>query len=222
MSPEKPTGRRRYDSPLRTAQAAGTRQAVLAAATALFEQRGWAATSMRDVARAAGVSVETIYTGFGSKSELLKQALDVAVAGDDDPVPVMERPAFAALGQGGLQDRLTAGAVLVTETNRRTARLVATLREAARADAELAERHVESRRQHRDTARAALSRITAREVAEPEADGIWAIASAEVYELLTREAGWDDEQYQTWVAGVMGHLLGASANDTSGTERTRT
>ena len=80
--------RRRYESPRRVEHAAQTRAAVLEAATALFGENGWAGTGMRDVARAAGVAVETVYANFGSKAELLLAALDVAVVGDTQPIPL--------------------------------------------------------------------------------------------------------------------------------------
>ena len=67
------------------------RQAVLEAATARFCERGWAA-SVRDIARAAGVSVETVYAHFGSKVDLLNAVVDVAVVGDDEPVALVDRP----------------------------------------------------------------------------------------------------------------------------------
>jgi AcrR family transcriptional regulator len=54
--------------------------AIVAAASRLFAENGWSGTGMRDVARAAQVSVEFVYANFGSKSSLLKQALDVATA----------------------------------------------------------------------------------------------------------------------------------------------
>ena len=60
---------------------------------------------MRDVARAAGVSVETVYASFRSKGDLLMAALDVAVVGDAGPVPLDQRPEFAALGSGTLRQR---------------------------------------------------------------------------------------------------------------------
>src|SRR2546425_12063349 len=92
--------RRRYESPRRRRHAAQTREVVLEAATGLFGQNGWAGTGMRDVARAAGVAVETVYSYFGSKAELLLAALDVAVVGDGRTIPLGERPEFAALGEG--------------------------------------------------------------------------------------------------------------------------
>ena len=79
MSSGQPQARRTYRSTRRREQAAETQAAILEAATRLFGERGWAATGMRDVARQAGVSVETVYTGFGSKSDLLMAAIDVAV-----------------------------------------------------------------------------------------------------------------------------------------------
>ena len=80
------------------------RQAVLEAATALFAERGWSA-SVRDIARSAGVSVETVYAHFGSKIDLFNQVVDGAVDGDDDPVALVDRPEFAALSRGRRHER---------------------------------------------------------------------------------------------------------------------
>src|SRR5829696_9045447 len=126
--------RRTYRSPHRQQQAAETRAAVLGAAVQLFGERGWAGTGMREVARAAGVSVETVYAGFGSKSDLLMAALDVAVVGDAEPVPLDQRPEFAALGSGTRQQRAMAAARLVTAVHQRTSGVYLALREAAASD----------------------------------------------------------------------------------------
>src|SRR4051812_12289938 len=83
---------RTYRSDRRAAQAATTRRRVLAAATALFQAQGSAATPVRAVAGGAGVSVQTVEAQFGSKPRLLKACIDVAIAGDDEAVPVLERP----------------------------------------------------------------------------------------------------------------------------------
>ena len=92
--------KRSYDSPRRRAMAADTRVVVLEAAARLFAERGWSGTSVRDVAREAGVSVETVYASVGSKTKLLTRAIEVGVVGDDEPVPLAERPEFVALGRG--------------------------------------------------------------------------------------------------------------------------
>src|SRR2546422_11566269 len=72
---------RRYDSTRRRAQAAQTRQDILKAAQQLFREGGYAGTTITDVAAAAGVAVETIYRGFGSKGGPFKGGVGGAVAG---------------------------------------------------------------------------------------------------------------------------------------------
>lgn len=117
------SGTRRYRSPLRRMQAAQARAVVLEAATRLFAERGWAGTGVRDIARAAEVSVETVYATFGSKADLLKAALEVAIVGDDAQVPLADRPVYTAIGTGRTTgDRIESGARLIATINERTHR----------------------------------------------------------------------------------------------------
>ena len=139
-----PRGVRRYDSTLRRGRRAEP-EAILDAATTLFAERGWA-VAVRDIADAAGTSIETIYAHFGSKPELLKQVLDVGVVGDDEPVALAERPEFTALSQGSPGERAAAAAALVTAISRRTSGVQRTLREAAAVEPELAARLEEAAR----------------------------------------------------------------------------
>ena len=92
--PVKP--RRRYDASGRQEQARRSRWAMLQAARRLFLEQGYAATTMPAIAAAAGVSVQSVYKAFGNKPALLKTVFDVAIAGDDEPVPMLQR---AALGR---------------------------------------------------------------------------------------------------------------------------
>jgi AcrR family transcriptional regulator len=200
--------RRRYTSPLRAEQAAQTRAAVLAAATDLFATKGWAATGMRDVARDAGVAVETVYAGFGSKADLLQAALDVAVVGDDAPAALAERPAFLALAKGSFPARVETAARLVTEINRRTAGLARALREAARVNADLAGRLSANEQRRRQSVRQAVELVAGGPVPQATSDGLWAAVGVEPYLLLVEQGGWDDAQYQRWVADLVGRLLG--------------
>lgn len=199
--------RRRYSSARRAEQAAQTRAAVLAAATGLFATRGWGATGMRDVARDAGVAVETVYAGFGSKADLLQAALDVAVVGDDDPSALAERPAFLALARGSFEERVGTAARLVTEINRRTAGLARALREAAQADADLAGRLSANEQRRRQSVRQAAEAVAGGPVAQTTSDGLWAAVGADPYLLLVEQGGWDDAQYQRWVVDLIGRLL---------------
>ena len=105
---------RTYHSARRSEQARLTRRRVLAAATGLFERQGYAATTVRAVASDAGASVQTVEELFGSKPRLLKACIDVAIAGDDEQLPMLERDwttaARAATTPGELLD-IVAGVI---------------------------------------------------------------------------------------------------------------
>ena len=199
--------KRAYRSPRREQQAAETRAMVVAAAVRLFGERGWAATGMRDVARAAGVSVETVYASFRSKGDLLLAAIEVAVVGDDAPVPLDQRPEFAALGSGTRPQRARAAARLVTAINQRTAGVILALREAAASDPELAGQMRAREQRRRVNVEQGTALVAGRAVTPEEADGLWAVLAVEVYQLLTGLSGWTAEQYEDWLAGVIDRLL---------------
>ena len=199
--------RRSYESPRRLEHAAQTRTAVLQAATQLFGERGWAGTGMRDVARAAGVAVETVYANFGGKPELLLAALDVAVVGDSEPIPLADRPEFADLGRGTRAERLGAAARLVRLVHERTYGLGKALREAAAGDALLAKRLSEAEERRRSNVEQAIELVTGRPIGETERDGVWAVVSMQVYQLLVDVAGWTPDRYEEWIADTIGRLL---------------
>ena len=180
---------------------------MIAAATRLFSEKGWAATGMRDVAGAAGVAIETVYANFRSKSELLTACIDLAVVADDQPEPLADRTAFAALGRGSRTQRMRAAVHLLTDIHRRTAGVILALREAAASDPELARwrRAAEARRRADVEQAAAL--IAGRSVTAEECDGLWAVMAVEVYELLTEHRGWTPQRYERWLVGVMDQLL---------------
>src|SRR6188768_3933553 len=86
---------RRYHSTARQEQARRTRRAIIDAAHHLFLTDGFAATTMPAVAAASGVAVQTVYKAFANKPRLAKAVFDIAIAGDDDAVPVLEREALS-------------------------------------------------------------------------------------------------------------------------------
>src|SRR5438045_9693233 len=83
--------RRTYRSAQRAAQAQRTRERIIAAATEQFTTTGYPATTIRSIAASAGVSVASIELSFGTKAALLKAAIDVAIAGDHEPVAILNR-----------------------------------------------------------------------------------------------------------------------------------
>jgi AcrR family transcriptional regulator len=198
--------RRSYDSSRRRAMAADNRAAVLRAAAELFATRGWS-TGMRDIAKAAEVSVETVYATAGSKGELLLRAIDVGVVGDDADVPLSERPAFLALGEGGRAERVAATARLITDSNGRVAALHRTLAHAAAGDPELAERLSEAEAAQREQYAQGVRRVLGRRPGKDLVDGVWALGSTEVYLQLTGTAGWSPRKYCHWLAERIGQLL---------------
>jgi AcrR family transcriptional regulator len=200
-------GRRRYESPLRAAQAGQTRTAVLAAATSLFIERGWNGTGMRDVARAAHVSVETVYANFGSKAELLKQAIDVAVVGDTAPVPLAERDYFRRLGEGSPAERAAATAVLLATLHQRTARLYRVLNQAAAGDPQLGQLLAGNLRDERESVRQGAIAVAGRAVPDEDVDALFAILGTQVFLLLTETRGWTVPMYQSWVARTLFMVL---------------
>ena len=199
--------RRKYRSPLREAQAGQTRRAILAAASQLFAEHGWGGTGMRGVARAARVSVETVYANFGSKSELLKQALDVAVVGDDEPVPLSERPVFRALAEGDLAARAQAAGHLLATMHRRTAPLQRVLQQAAPSDPDLTALLRRGHATERMSVHQGVRAVAQREVTETEVDAMFAVFGTDVFLLLTETCGWTDEAYKSWVATTVVRLL---------------
>src|ERR1700761_2972788 len=89
--------KRSYDASGRRERARARRLAVVLAARDLFERDGYRPTTIAAIAAHAGVSAESVYKGFGTKAALAKAVFDLALAGDDEPVPVAERPAMQAV-----------------------------------------------------------------------------------------------------------------------------
>lgn len=191
---------RTYRSPRRAQQARETRSAVLAMARRMFAERGWAATSIRDVAGAAGVSVETVYGAVGVKSALFSAAYDGAVVGDDDPTPLAERPMFQVMAQGAtLAERAEAGADLIVAILRRTTGLERALREGAASDPVLAELYAAEEAKRRIDDERGLKLVLRRDVTQREIDLFWAQTSPEMYEALVSKSGWTPDQYRDWI-----------------------
>ncbi|WP_152184974.1 TetR/AcrR family transcriptional regulator [Segeticoccus rhizosphaerae] len=92
-----PAVKRPYDATGRREQARARRHSVVLTARDLFERDGYRATTVTAIADAAGVSPEMVYKTFGTKAALAKAVFDVTLAGDDEPVPIRERPAMVAL-----------------------------------------------------------------------------------------------------------------------------
>ena len=80
----------------RRERAKATQWRIVKAAYTLFCARGYAGTTMAQIAEAAGVAVQTVYFTFHTKSALLSRAYDFAVMGEDEPLGPDKQPWFGA------------------------------------------------------------------------------------------------------------------------------
>jgi AcrR family transcriptional regulator len=204
-------GKRVYRSPLREEQARRTRSAVLDAAGACFLDHGYAATTMRDVAARAGVSVQTVF-GQGSKASLLLACVDRAVVGDDEAVPFAEREVFVRfLTAPDLDDKLAA----LTEITRRhvpqTLPMIWVFVDAAAGDAEIAAAWAEYEQRRRTDVRAlvgALAPWLRRDLdVGRAADIYWAFFSEAPARSLVHGLGWTVDEIADLLTDTLRRLL---------------
>ncbi len=199
--------KRSYESPLRKAQAAATRRAVIDAAAALFVDRGYVATSIDAIAETAGVSRATV-TSIGGKKDLLKTAYDVALVGDDEPVPFPLRPASLAVRAEPDPIRFVVGyAGLVTDINRRLAPIYEAVRGAASADPEVREVFEAIGQERRIGAGRVVGDLVGKGGrlrdgldTEAAADILWVLIDAGLFHLLVHRRGWTPERFDAWLA----------------------
>ncbi|MFF5216203.1 TetR/AcrR family transcriptional regulator [Micromonospora sp. NPDC000442] len=206
---------RPYRSRIREENARRTRQAVVAAATDLFVTRGYTATSLADVAVAAGVARPTVFAAFGSKAALLRQVLDEALAGDDEPVPVAQRPWYRPVWEAATgRAVLDAYAGVCTLIGGRTARVFETVRRAADGSPEVAEVWQTLLRNRRLGATMVVERLCSlggplRQGSDVEAaiDEVWFYNDPAHYGALVLERGWTEETFRHWLARSLRHAL---------------
>jgi AcrR family transcriptional regulator len=216
-----------YRSPLRAAQARATRLAIIEAAGRLFVERGYAATSIDAVAEAAGAGRATVFASVGGKAALLKAAYDVAVVGDDEPIPLPERPWAHHVRQGETQgERIKRYAEMVTMIDGRYAPIYEAFRGAASADPEVRqlwqEIRAERRRGGSNFVRLICQLGSLREGLEREAaaDIVWILNDPGLYHQLVLEQAWSPADFCTWLAETMHtQLLGPRTGRPRRTQR---
>ncbi|WP_169807425.1 TetR/AcrR family transcriptional regulator [Herbidospora cretacea] len=192
---------RRYRSPLREEQARRTHAAVVEAATACFVEKGYAPTTMKDIAARAGVSVETVY-GQGGKASLLLAAVDRTLAGDDTPVPVIERaPLRTVMDAPDARAALRRFRDVVVEGMPKALPLMYAFHAAAGGDGEIgaAYQTYEDRRLEDMTKIAESLAPDLRVPVEEAADVIWALFNTGAIHALMVGRGWGVERWADWM-----------------------
>ncbi|TML68575.1 MAG: TetR family transcriptional regulator [Actinobacteria bacterium] len=201
--------RRRYESPRRREQAAATRLAILEAAEGLFGERGYAGTSVAEIAEAAGVALKTVYAGFGSKAEVLRALWNLRLRGDEDPLPVQERPwVREVIEEPDPRRRLALVARNARVVRERTALLSEIVRQAAPSEAQIAELWERFQRELYELGMRRIAEtlerdgVLATDVATA-ADILWTLVHPDQYLLLVRERGWKPDVYERWLAEAL-------------------
>ncbi|WP_433179856.1 TetR/AcrR family transcriptional regulator [Actinoallomurus sp. CA-150999] len=200
----------------RARKAKETRGRMLEAARELFVQRGYGATSLQEIADRAGVAVQTIYFTFGNKRVLLKELVDVSIAGDHEPIATMDRPWFQeALAAETADAQLRLHVHGTRGILERVAPIIEMLRAATLADpgiAELWDQDVDPRSTvHTAVARALVTKPGIRDgvTAEYAADLLFGLLSPELYLLFVRDRGWSPDQWEHWSHETLSWRLGA-------------
>ena len=216
-------GARRYVSPLRRDAAARTTLAVLDAARQLFVAQGYTATTVDEIAARAGVSKPTVFAAAGSKQAILKQLRDIALAGDDEPVPVAQRPWYQeALAEPDPRRALRLYARNATAIHRRSAGVHEVLRAAAASDKDLHDLWRASEDERRCGARIVVdallqkSRLIAGLDRAAAIDIVWVFTASDLFWRLVRTRRWRVAQFQSWLGDTLCEQLLPPAEDHPG------
>jgi AcrR family transcriptional regulator len=203
---------------LRAARRADTEAKVLRAAGDLFVAQGYAATTLTQVASAAGVAARTVYVRFGTKAALLARAVGVALVGDTAPVPVADRDwARRALTARTAAERIAISARGSRELFERAGPLLVVATQAEATEPAIAEAAQTGRVETRQQIRTFWQTMSDDGLLPDGADVDWLadtstlLNSADTYVQMTRVLGWDMATYENWLYVTLSRLLEASA-----------
>ena len=190
-----------------------TRARVVDAGEQLFLDRGYLETTIEAVADVAGVAPQTVYYVFGTKRNLLAAVLDASIAGDVEPVAVLERPWFDEFGTAGdpasAVERLVEASVAILA---RASPIYEVIRQAA-ADPDVGVLLQENRRRRRDDQRRLIEVLGRSGHLRPgldvdtAADVFYGLLNEEVFLLLTGDCGWEVDRFRGWATSLMRHQL---------------
>jgi AcrR family transcriptional regulator len=194
----------------RQKKARQTRQRILSAAADLFTRQGYTATTIQQIAEQADVAWQTVYSVFGTKAAILSAAFDVAVAGDDEPIPVAERPFVQAI-RDAADPREKAGifAHHLRESAARTAGVVSVIESAATTDPEIAALWRKLRDQGLRGMTLAARGFQEQGALRPgltiarAADILWLYLGPWSYRVLVTQGGWTLDEYEAWLADTL-------------------
>lgn len=191
---------------LRAARAADTRRRIEEAARQCFADRGYAATTLREVAVEAGVAVQTVYATFGSKAAILR-SLRLRVVGDSEADDAWG----AALDASMVRVAVEAFAHSIRLRWEHGADIVAANTDAAHSDAAIraeVDAAVHVRRTGITLLAERLIHLEPRlEPAERVAALLEALTVTDAYAVLTGAHGWSPDDYEAWLTRAISDAL---------------
>jgi AcrR family transcriptional regulator len=201
---ERVNPKRRYESPHRRQQAAATRRHILQAAQRLFEQQGYAATTMAAIAAEAGVALKTVYLAFQTKPGVVRALWDVLLRGPVDR-PVAAQPWYReVLQERDPQRRLRLNARNSRVVKTRIGSLLQVIRSAAPLDADIAALWDHIQADFYDNQGMIVQQLHHTQSLRPDLDVtratdiLWTLNHPDVWQLLVGMRGWTPEQYEQW------------------------
>jgi AcrR family transcriptional regulator len=205
--------KRTYRSPRRAEQAAATQAAIVAAARTCFVTNGYAATSVADIAAAAGVNVDTVYASVGRKPTLMLAVIDATLARADHPLAVEQRDYVqAVLAASTARAKLTTYAAALARVMPKVSPLFDALAQAALTDpvCSALRDSIGARRASNMLQMAANLRSTGElrsDLSDTEvADLLWTTNAPEYYALAVSR-GWSAAVYRDRLADLWTRLL---------------
>lgn len=197
-------GRRREQRALQT------RARIASAGLRLFRERGYVATSVETIAAEAGVAPATVYQAFGTKQAILARALDTTIAGDAQPVPLLDRAWVTdARRQRDTNRRLAAVVRGAAQVAAHTAPLKEVMRDAAATDPTVRDLIREDHERRRETQRALTNIAIGNDHLRPgmtpdqAADAFFVLVNSDTYRLTTGALGWNEEKWHRWLIDVL-------------------
>jgi AcrR family transcriptional regulator len=201
--------KRRYDSARRRAQAAATREDILAAAQRLFEQRGYAATTMDAIAGEAGVALKTVYVAFETKSGLLRALWNHLLRAGRDEVPVAEQPWYREVLQEPDPERqLRLVARNARMVKLRIAGVLEVIRSAAPTDPDIGALWRRIQTDFDVNQRVIAASLDEKNALRPgldvdsATDILWTLNISNLWHLLVVERGWTPEHFERWIGDL--------------------
>jgi len=212
-----------YHAPGREAAAQNTRRKIHNAARQLFLAQGYAATSIAQVAQAAGVTDRTVYLAFGNKVGLLESVMGIATVGDDLPVPLAARARMAEILQAQPRQQIELIAAWNTEISARMAGLSEMADAAAHADPEIKVLRDASRQRRLGDFRLMAQSLADKGTLRPgltvdeAADILYTLNWDALYGVLVLQRGWSPDWYRAWLTQMLETaLLSMEDSDSSG------